>query len=149
MALSGAWAGQQALITLISLTWGLDPCTIHPLALELHLNQSWGLDLFGAAVVAVRCSWCCLALGLALFLQMWLLVVVTPALLAQVWCDCTPVWWGGGVSLPCCHSACCCSLAGNASLLSKQALGCCYESEISVCINLGLGSLAEKGSGLC
>lgn len=111
-------------------------------------------------------------LGCETFLGLqWWLLGVPGAVLPLDWlyfcrCDCwlwlpqlfllrygvTILLFGGGgvgVSLLCHHSACCCSLAGDATLLSKQTLGCCYESEISVCINLGLSSLAENVSGLC
>lgn len=144
---------QQALITLISLTWDLHTRTIHPLALELHLNP--GLGFAGAAVsqpcvlcLGVRCSWCGLALGPALFLQIWLLVMVTLALLAQILRDCTPVWGGGCLALLW-HSLLLFSGRGYESHI-KIDLGCCYESEIISFVSIWVfNRLLKKGPGLC
>lgn len=50
--------------------WGLHPCTIHPLAPELHLNPGLGLSLsWSVHVLSLVVPG---AFGPALFLQLWL-----------------------------------------------------------------------------
>lgn len=72
------------------------------------------------------------------------------AFLAQVLDDHVPCWGSGGeVSLPCCDPACCCSLAGDMSLLSKKTWGAGIGVEYQFCINFSIQSLAEKEPVLC
>lgn len=113
------------------------PWTIHPLALELHLNP--GRRLSPAVVSGV---WVCLMLshpGPAFSLQVWFLAVVTPALLAQVLCDS-----GGGVCVIALLPPNVFPGRGYESH-NKIDWGCCGESEISVWIF----GLLLRGSGLC